>query len=279
MAGKEKKSYVILRPDGLLLHTKPITGEEARWLYDAYRFVKPEAAKIQYLEEWGNVLDVSEQVERLRQLLRSSGRLRDILGRVLGIYHDPEEFEKRIKQVLGYERLQGLPEARQTLEDLLSKAGDFLRRPVEPKPIRFPPVRGYVVDGPHVMPDGQTVPDALWYAYVSHPEDRDLLYGVSIFDDAFWLWKQDPSIFATSGVLVRRDATDEEVANAVANDERVRKFLVQYANWFKKVIDEHEAELVNAGYEDVVRKARQLLALAERLGAKLHESEEEKVPA
>ena len=51
---EDRWSYVIFRRDGLLLHTKPITREEAWWLEDAYStWFLNRRSKVRYLSAWG----------------------------------------------------------------------------------------------------------------------------------------------------------------------------------------------------------------------------------
>ena len=274
MARKGKSSYVIVRDDWFVIHTKPITWEEAEWLYrGAYStWFLDRAARARYLGEWGNVLDVSDYAERLRQLGV------DLPG--IGIYGGPAWFMEQLGLPLGNPRLG--PGARRIVEELLDKTKEFLRRPVEPRPIEAP-VRYLELSHRHVMlasgPDGivrEVEPKPEWHAYVV---DIVFDYGVSVFNDSFWVWAQSSKTYA---VAVRRGADDREVINAVLNDGAVqgflRWFLGEFDKDFRQLIREREAELVDKGYDDVVRKAKVILTTIDLLTAGRYR-EEEGVPA
>ena len=289
--GEEKKrSYVILRFDGLLLHTKPVTEDEARWLFwDAYsaEFIGREA-KIRYLEEWGNVLDASEYLERLPP------EIRRVIFYVIS--YDPsspiEGFKKALSRLL---RLKGLsPEDRRLVREFADRVGDFLREPIEPKPIGPQPVRYLEMEGRHAIFVGccddavgldsnvyGVEPRPEWYAYTRDMYVRGAARGVSVFKDSFWLWDQSISYTGIGGftraVAVRRDVDDKEVVAALTNDEVAAEFLKQYGDDFRELLREHEAEMASRGYDDVVRKAKLVLATAQLLTASRHS--EEGVPA
>ena len=286
-AEEERKSYVILRSDGYLLRTKPVTWWEARWLlWVAYITVEDRSARARYLAEWGNVLDVNEYLERLWDLgLGGHHSITDVYG-------SPEELEERVRSLLN----QGKPSlgARQILGELLSRVMEFLARPVEPRPVEAP-VRYFESPNMHVVPgpggSNRTVPEAKWYAKVTLDSFRQ--YGISIFDDAIWLWgqiqiaprrasaRQSPTqpkgiVWA---VAVRRDAPDRDVIAALANDDIATKFLIKGAGYFNDVINTHRTELRERGYEDVARKAKAVLAAARLMAAGSREEEGEGVPA
>ena len=271
---EDRKSYVILRLDGLLLHTKPITWEEMVWLKDAYseRFLSREA-RARYLAEYGNVLDVGEYLERLRRLPEPNLRL--LSYRVVGTYGDPERLTGLLAWLLGRGDLS--PEARQTVKELLNRIEDFLREPVEPKPIEEAPVRYFELPRRHVKLglDGNVYgvePRPEWYAYHSYGSP-----GISIFMDSLWLWAQHAYTYV---VAVRRDAGDEEVVAALANDGAAQGFLKEYADAFRELLRQHEKELTDRGYGDVVGKTKMILAIAELMAAgRRREGEEEGVPA
>ena len=275
-AEEDRKSYIILRDDGLLLHTKPVTRWEAVWLMaGAYKEVLDLDLRARYLEEWGNVLDVSDCAERLWDL--GLGEYHNIKS----IYEGPEEFVERVRSLL--ERGDVSPGARQVIEELLSRAGEFLRRPVEPKPIGPRPVRYFEMPDMHVIPGpggaDRTVPEAKWYAKVMHDNFRQS--GISVFDDAIWFWGQIQvaprrlsawrGLIQPKGVVwavaVRRDARDGDVVAALANDEAAQGFLVKGAEHFRGIINAHRTELEEKGYEDVVRKAEIVLGAVALLAA------------
>ena len=288
MPGKRRR-YVILRDDGLLLHTKPVTWWEARWLlWVAYITVEDLSLRARYLAEWGNVLDVGDYAEHLWSL-----RLGEHHS-ITDVYGSPEEFEERVRSLLSRGDLQ--PEAKQMAEELLGKAKEFLRRPVEPKPIEAP-VRYFEMPARHVVPgpggSNRTVPEAKWYAKVTRDSFRQ--YGISVFDDAIWLWRQiqvaPRQVSARQGptepkgivwaVAVRRDAPDGDVIAALANDDVAAEFLFRGAEYFNEVINMHRMELTDNGYEDVARKAKAILTAAQILKAGRYRKgeEEEALPA
>ena len=267
----ERRSYVIFRRDGLLLHTRPITERETRWLFwDAYNDIRDQEARARYLSEWGNVMDASDYVERLRQL--GVG-----FYYTLGVYDDPEELVKNVTTLLDDPELP--PGARQAVKKFLSRAEKFLRRPVEPKPIDAP-VRYLELPHPHIRLnlDGtlrEVDPGPEWYAHEESCRSSDLCRGVSVFKESFWLWFQ--GYLYTYAVAVRRDVSDGDVIAALANDDIVQAFLRWRANDFREVLRENEAELVDRGYEDVVRKAKAMLMTYELLT--MNRREEEALPA
>ena len=274
---EERKSYIIVRKDGLVLHTKPVTREEAGWLcQDAYKDVRDRAARIRYLEEWGSVLDVGDSADYLRQQLERLGY--DLYLYIGGVYEGPENLEGKASQLLGLKKLR--PEARQALEGLLNKIKEFYQRPVEPKPIGPQPVRYLEMGHQHVeferiwiptmwgvLADVHEIgvdPEPEWYAYKKTLASI-AARGVSVFKDSFWLWIQTSDY--TEAVAVRRDASDEEVVNAVAKDGAALDFLKCYAHDFRDIINRYEDDMKKGGYEDVVRKAKAILASVESLTA------------
>ena len=271
---EERRSYVILRLDGLLLHTKPITVREAEWLAYAYaaRFLD-RRSKARYLSEWGNVMDVGKYLKRLKRL--EPGLKLLLRYRAVDIYSDPEQLTGLLAGLLDDPHLS--PEARQTVKELLNRIEDFLREPVEPRPVEAP-VRYLELYHDHVVLEccsnelKDVVPRPEWYAYKERKLSHDL-YGVSIFKDSLWLWIQFDGTFV---VAVRRDVDDKEVVAALANDGAVQGFLRWNAGSFREVLREREKELTDRGYEDVVRKAKVVLTTYELLTAGLRE---EGVPA
>ena len=277
MAGEEeRRSYLVVRRDGLILHTVPVTREEAEWLDERYERVKDRAARMRYLEEWGNVMDAGGYVERLGV---------DLYRRIRGVYGDPEEFVEGVRWLL---RLRLKREARRALGELLDRVGEFLRRPVEPKPI-VAPVRYFELPAKHVVFEccsarvRDVVPRPEWYIYAGDVDPSDYHccpYGISVFRDSFWLWIQTRT--HAEGVAVRRDARDEDVVAALAKDVMSIDFVAyfnSFAGDFRRVIGELENELRERGYGDVVRKAKLILAAAALLTAGRREEEGEALPA
>ena len=274
MAAEEyRRDYAILRRDGLVVHTVPVTREEAWWLYQlAYKEIENREAKIRYLEEYGNVLDVEDYLERLGRLGAAYAK---IYNDIAGFYEGPEELRERVDGLLERENVS--PGARQTVKELLDKIEDFYQEPVEPKPIGPQPVRYLELSHRHVVfeccGDREEVrPMPEWYAY----EDVCCrsYYGISVFPDSLWLWRQ-PSWYVQA-VVARRDVSDGDVVAAVANDGAVRGFLRRYGNTFRELLREYEEEMASRGYEDVVRKVKVVLAAADLLNAGRRE---EGVPA
>ena len=279
MAGREeRKSYIIVRMDGLVVHAKPITREEARWLWDAYYDVKDRRSRIMYLEEYGNVMDAGGYVRRLVQQLEQQ-QLEEwkynphfFIGR---IYENPDDLVEDVRWLLGRRNLP--PGARQALEELLDRVEEFLRRPVEPRPVDAP-VRYLETNRPHVTfgLDGavlEVTPRPEWLSYrmyrTMYWEDLEL-YGVSVFEDSLWLWWQvmhDVGLGYVRAVAVRRDASDGDAVAAVANDAAVQGFLRRYGKYFRELVMEREAELIDKGYADVVRKVKVALGTLELLDA------------
>ena len=270
MAAEEEKrrSYLVVRSDGLIIHTRPVTDYEVWWLgVLAYYDIESRDARARYLSEWGSVLDVSGYVERLEQQLRQQG-YNPYYG-VTGAYKDPDEFAEKVSWLL-----RGLPPgARQTLRELLDRVEEFLRRPVEPRPIDAP-VRYLERPYGHFEPDphggARTFPKSDWHAFVYH----DLwYYGITMFRDSFLMWRQQVIGTARTprgyvwAILVRRDAADRDLVAAVASDDAVREFLGENASHLEEVIRENEERMRREGYDDVVRKAKIVLTTAELLTA------------
>ena len=169
------------------------------------------------------------------------------------------------------------PGARQTVEELLGRIRDFLREPVRPRRI-VAPVRYLELSRPHVRlgSDGavqEVRPRPEWLSYRIdwglHP------YGISVFRNPFWLWRNDGAITErNTAVAVRRGADDKEVAAALA-DEAAMSFLGRSAEYFRTLINDDE-EVRRRGYDDAVRKVKLVLAAAELLASGRRE---EGVPA
>ena len=272
---RERRSYVILRDDGLLLHTKPITEGKAKWLYQiAYKEIENREAKIRYLEEYGNVLDVEDYVEQMRQLGADPYY-------IIGVYEDPDYFMKKVDGLLGLRNLQ--PEARQLIREFADRVREFLQKPVEPKPI-VAPVRYYEMYGRHIrfdLPDIDlevVTPRPMWYGYVCGDPCYDVSYGISVFKNYLWLWGQYEDD-RTHVVVVRRNVNDRDVVAALVDDDDVMSFLRENADDFRELLREREKELIDKGYEDVVRKVKVILTTLDLLDTGRREEEEEGLPA
>ena len=64
---------------------------------------------------------------------------------------------------------------------------------------------------------------------------------------------------------------------ALVDDDDVMSFLREYGNVFRYLIREREEELIDNGYDDVVRKAKAILTTVDLLNA--GRREEEALPA
>ena len=276
MAG-ERRSYIVLRFDGLILHTVPLERYEAEWLYDAYESVRDRSLRARYLAEWADVLDAGER--RWRQRLYHPDR--DLYLYLRGVYEGPEGLERVALEALGGEDLP--PEARQALGELLDAVRELYRRPVEPRPLGPRPARYYEMGRPHIefryggwwpptTREEAVDPRPEWYAYVRHLAGA--AYGVSVFRDEVWLWAQAKY---TRAVRVRRDVDDGDVVAALASDEAAREFLRENAERLSHLISELENELKRRGYADVARKAKVALGAAALLSA--GSREEDALPA
>ena len=280
---EDRRSYIVVRPDGLAVHTKPITVREAGWLFwDAYNSVEDRSLRARYLGEWGNVLDVGDYLERLAQLMPPKPNFKPyfyvLYFNVLGVYEGPRSYAEKVNWLLGLRLPPGARRAvGQALEELLGKIEEFAREPVEPRPI-VAPVRYIELPYWHgtLDPGGwvkDVEPQPEWHAY--EEPCSEACRGASVFPDSLWLWLQPR--WYVQAVAVRRDAPDGEVVAALANDNLVQAFLGQHGNAFRELLREHEKELTDRGYDDVIRKAKLALAAVELLGA--GRREEEGVPA
>ena len=89
------------------------------------------------------------------------------------------------------------------------------------------------------------------------------LYGLTVFDDEYWLWKGIEKPFGlVEIVVVRRDAASREVIDAVLEDDRIMRLLGEGARQFERVIVEYEEVLTRAGYGDIVEKVKAIVTLS-----------------
>ena len=271
----DKASYLVFRRDGLLVHTVPVTFDEAWWLYrDAYNMVKDRIARMRYLAEWGNVMDAANFLDMTKRMM--------INGRFEGVVAPPDLLERVIRHARN--ELFCL-RAREEFAKFAARLEEFLRMPVEPHRVAAP-VRYFESPHRHVKfkccssKVKEADPQPEWLAY---RKVRDLNpYGVSVFRDEIWLWVQP---YYTYAMVVRRDAGDEEVLEEVseealgaASDDTVLRFLGANGKYYMLLINESEDEMRRAGYGDVVERVKFVLAAAELLKAGRRE-EEEALPA
>ena len=269
---EEKRDYIIFRDDWFVVHTKPITEKEARWLLEkAYYQRADRKLRARLLGQWGVVIDLTPWPLPPK-----------VLEQFVGIYANPDDLIAAVgNAVFDPERA---PLERKFLAGLVAKLNELARAPVEPSPLEVslkPAVARYTkLNHRHVVWDvneGEeyTEPHANWYAYEFGPGLELNLYGISVFGHRhrFWLWRQTSS---TEAVIVRRRASANELASALARDPKAAEFLRRHASVFARLIDEHEDELREAGYDDVPEVARTALRLA---GNAARRSEEEGVPA
>ena len=286
---EERRSYVVLRLDGLLVYTRPVAEREAlRLLHVGYGKAADREAVKKGLAEWGDVFDVEDA---MYQLVASRwGRaeaeyaiqgLRIVVTRDLaGIYVDPDDLSARLADVLVEGPLLSI--YGQPTRELVSRVDEFVRqrwRPAQPEgagpAARYVLKRNWAVVrlcrvrlwGSAVDAECAT-PRARWHDYDLALEDEALrrvaMYGISVFGREFWLWRQTNNVEA---VVVRRDVDDKEVAAAALADEAAQEFLGRSAEYFRVLVDDNEDELKRRGYEDVVRKAKIALTAAELLNA------------
>ena len=273
-----KASYLVFRRDGLLVHTVPVTFDEAWWLYqDAYNVVKDRIARMRYLSEWGNVLDAADFLNMTKQMM--------INGRFEGVDAPPDLLERVIRHARN--ELFCL-RAREGFAKFAARLEEFLRMPVEPRRVAAP-VRYFESPHRHVKfrccssKVKEADPQPEWLAY---RKVRGLNpYGVSVFRDEVWLWVQ---LDYTYAIAVRRDAADEEVLGEVseealgaASDDTVLRFLGANGKYYRLLINESEEEMRRGGYGDAAEKVKFVLAAAEllKVGAAGRREEEEGVPA
>ena len=213
-------------------------------------------------------MDVEDYVRQLRQLEPH------LYVSVLGGFESPEEFEKAARWL---HKIAGArPELGQVLEGLAAKVRELYRRPVEPRSLDGSAARYFEAHYRRFDDlEGPAAPKPEWLRAFANPR---YLFGVGVFRETIWLWKQNeiPIASATQAVVVRRDVSDGDVVAAVAGDSAVVSFLREHGDEFRGIIDRYEAELTRRGYGDVVRKVKVALAAAELLTAG---REEEGVPA
>ena len=266
----EKRSYIIFRDDWFVVRTKPITEEEAKWLLEeAYYWYVDRKLKARLLGQWGAVIDLAPwplPPNVLKQFVGVYANPNDLIAAVGAAVFDPER----------------APLERKFLGGLMDKLNELARAPVEPSPLEgsLKPAARYVkLNRRHVAWDvgkgkEYTVPPADWYAYEFGPGLELSLYGISAFGRRhFWLWRQTSS---TEVVILRRRAPADELAAALARDPKAAEFLWRHASVFARLIDEHEDELKETGYEDVPEVARTALRLASNAARR---GEEEGAPA
>ena len=296
---EERRSYVVLRLDGLLVYTRPVAEREAlRLLHVGYGRAADREAVKKDLAGWGDVFDVEDA---MYQLVASRwGRaeaeyaiqgLRILVARDLaGIYVDPGDLSARLADVLVGGPLLSI--YGQPARELAGRVDEFVRqrwRPAQPEGAG--PAARYVLKrrwavvrlcrvrlwGSAVDAECAT-PRARWQDYNLALEDEALrrvaMYGISVFGREFWLWRQTSNVEA---LVVRRDVDDKEVAAAVLTDGAAASFLGRSAEYFRVLVDGDEDELREKGYADVVRKAKVALAAAALLTA--GRREEDGVPA
>ena len=276
-----RRSYIVFRKDLLVVRTKPVTERRARWLLEeAYYKVPSIELRKRYLSQWGNVLDLTGEgwIERW-------GLQLDLPG----VYESEEELAAMILEAARSSGPTADPAAlRRGLEELWRALGEFLRRPVEPRRLerrpRQQPALRYVVlwDFPHVRWSElrrveYLVPEPEWHARL-RTDYAD--YGISVFRNTFWLWRQEGGSDNTEVVIVRRGATLEELEPALLGNGDASQFLRRYGGLFAGLVRRREAEMKRRGYEDVARIVEYLAtsgALAP--ASRSREEEGEGVPA
>ena len=244
------QSYVIFRPDRFVVYTKPITRERAEWLLkEAYYKVKLPNVREEYLRQWGSVM-------------RDDLMFRDVAEVMVGVY-TKDEFMDRLKQVAG-------PMLMQMYERLLERPPDPRPLQREPRP-PAPPIRFYRNTFRHLVFDDDSVhvvPKSLWFGYVEADEEE--YYGVSVFRNTFWLWRQDD--YWVRAVVVRTDVAFDDVVNYITAQSGnsydlalAVEFLKENGGRIAEVLDEKEEEMAKLGLGHVADAAKSLIVVASML--------------
>ena len=243
------QSYVVFRPDRFVIYTKPITRERAEWLLkEAYYRVRSLKAREEYLRQYGSVM-------------YDDLMFRDVAEVMVGVYAR-DEFMDRLRQVAG-------PMLMQMYER-------FLERPPDPRPLQreprppAPPIRFYRNTFRHLVFDDYSVhvvPKSLWFGYVEVGEDD--YYGVSVFKNTFWLWKQDD--YWVRAVVVRTDVAFDDVVNYITASGHsydvalAVEFLKEHGGRIAEVLDEREGEMAKLGLGRVADEAKSLIVAVSML--------------
>ena len=279
-----RRSYLVFREDLFVVHTKPVTEERARWLLEeAYYKVPSLELRKRYLNQWGNVLDLTGD-----KWIEWWG-----LDRVLpGVYTSKEDLLARAREAAkDDEAMARSRRFRRRLEELEKALDEFLARPVEPKrlerhPRQPPPALRYVMmrDFLHVrwskwQQEEYLVPRPEWYTY--HNYSFLGIYGISIFSGTFWLWRQQElKIGGTEAIIVRRGATFEELASALFENGDASQFLQKHDRLFVDLIRKRENDMERSGYGDIARSVKHLVVLSALASPRRgREEEEEGLPA
>ena len=278
MAGR--RSYLIFRRDGFVLHTKPVTEERARWLLEeAYYKVPSLELKKKYLNQWGNVLDLTGE-----KWIEWWG-----LDQVLsGVYASKEELLARAREAAKDDK--AMAESRtfwQRLEELERALDEFLQRPVEPRrlerrPRQPPPALRYVVmrgfrhvRWSRLQHVEYLVPKPEWHVKVVDEDGND--YGISVFGNTFWAWRQEAGSGNVEAVIVSRLAAPEEVAAALLANDEALEFVRKYARTFAGLLGAGR-KAMKEDFKDVADAAEAILATA-LLSPGRRGEEEEGAPA
>ena len=240
---EEKRSYLVLRPDGFIVYTKPVTYEEAEWLHSgAYYDVADRSARGEYLNQWGSVLDLAARRQWEQQLINI---VEYYIGD--GVYADPYIVRERIELLLndfGWQRYKD------SLWWLRTEIDDLLRRPAEParhEGPSEPSMAREVIDGRSAEREGSQ--DR------GHGRDstdsaartdgsRGGRLEADVLRDVIWPWSQVGSVEA---VIARRDRAEDELGPALAGGSNVAETGAE---------GEARLELAAGGYEKTLRKTR-----------------------
>ena len=259
----DRRDYVVFRPDLLVVHTKPITEGRARWLLEKayYSFVNTDV-RAKYLAQWGNVLDLTGD----KGWISWWG-----LGRMwTGVYASGEDLIAKVAETLNDDILEKDTDwLRRRLKYLIGELDEFIRRPVDPRPLErrprppVPLIRFVKMSRPHLRWNRRDVeylvPKPEWYVYENHD---GAYYGISAFSGTYWLWMQQYPIKSVDALIVRRDASPDEILVALANDANAVDFLKTHGEHFLRVINDKEDDIKKAGYGDVVDLVKSIMVAA-----------------
>ena len=281
---EEKRSYIVFRREGLIVYTKPITREEAEWLYrEAYNKFKRIEVKARYLGQWGSVLNVANAVgvKHGDEWLWRWGLDKELAG----VYADKGELASKISKIAEDADSTTL---RRELRKLARALDELLQRPPEPKrlerrPREPPPALRYAEwQTRHVRrhkwdKEERVSPRPEWYAYRAEDSDGYYMHGISVFRDSFWLWRQGHTF--TEAVIVRRGASPKELLAALVDDPEAAEFLWRHAGDFARLADEAREDMERRGLSDVADVAKKVLGLSAIVAGGRRGEEEEGVPA
>mgnify|MGYP001772838942 CR=1 FL=1 len=234
---EEKRSYVVVRPDGFIIYTRPITYEEAVLLYNAYYDVPDRAARAAALGQWGDVIDLAARRQWEQQLI-------DIVEYYIGtgVYADPYIVRSRLEWVLNDFGWQTYKSDLWWLKTEIDAI--VLERSAKSAGRERPPEQqsreGEKREEPQGRERGRDSTDSAARADGSSGSrlEADVLRGV------IWPWSQAGGAEA---VIVRRGRAEDEVGPALADGSNAAETGEE---------GEEQMELAAGEYEKARRRAR-----------------------